>query len=125
MADELLKPAVVFDEDQEAAAANKASALAAISASQIAVKGGALELHQDIGAPAVRSKYLCRYIRTLVRRQSGPSTSASMLLGSTHIAQLFAVAGACLVLVLWRLRSRRKQLGKVVILQPALAATDQ
>ena len=49
--DELLKPAVVSDEDQKAAAVNKASALAAISASQnagrqqrTAVKeGGALE----------------------------------------------------------------------------------
>ena len=85
------------DEDQKAAAANKASVLAAISASEnagrqqrTAVKeGGALELDQDAGAPAVRS-----------------SSFASMLLGSTHAAQLFAVAGACLVLMLWRLPSR-------------------
>ena len=113
--DKLLKPAVVSDEDQKAAAANKASALAAISASQnagrqqrTAVKeGGALELDQDAGVPAVRS-----------------NSFASMLLGSTHAAQLFAVAGACLVLVLWRLRSRRKRQGEAVILQPALAGSD-
>ena len=113
--DELLKPAVVSDDDQKAAAVNKASALAAISASQnagrqqrTAVKeGGVLELDQDAGVPAVRS-----------------NSFASMLLGSTHAAQLFAVAGACLVLVLWRLRSRRKRQGEAVILQPALAGSD-